>query len=84
MLLRETDAKLNLLARVSLSFSDGRDPQQTEHSVEQMVRQRVYGLALGYEDLNDHERLRQDPLLQVMAGKAERCAGFPTSINTKT
>jgi len=71
LLLWETDAKLNLLARFSRCFSDGRDPQQTEHSVEQMVRQRVYALALGYEDLNDHEQLRQDPLLQVMAGKAE-------------
>jgi len=62
---------MNLLARFSQCFSDGRDPKQTEHSVEQMVRQRVYGLALGYEDLNDHEQLRQDPLLQLMAGKAE-------------
>jgi len=44
---------------------------QTEHSVEQMVRQRVYALALGYEDLNDHEQLRQDPLLGLMAGKTE-------------
>jgi len=71
LLLRETDSKMNLLARFSQCFSDGRDPKQTEHSVEQMVRQRVYGLALGYEDLNDHEQLRQDPLLQLMAGKAE-------------
>jgi len=71
LLLRETDSKMNLLARFSLCFSDWRDPQQIEHSVEQMVRQRVYALALGYEDLNDHEQLRQDPLLQVMAGKTE-------------
>ena len=71
LLLRETDSKMNLLARFSQCFADGRDPLQTEHSVEQMVRQRVYALALGYEDLNDHEQLRQDPLLQMMAGKAE-------------
>jgi hypothetical protein len=71
LLLRETDAKMRLLARFSQCFADGRDPQQIEHSVEQMVRQRVYALALGYEDLNDHEQLRQDPLLQVLAGKAE-------------
>jgi hypothetical protein len=62
---------MRLLARFSRCFADGRDPQQIEHSVEQMVRQRVYALALGYEDLNDHEQLRQDPLLQVLAGKAE-------------
>lgn len=71
LLLRETDTKMNLLGRFSQCFVDGRDPLQTEHSVEQMVRQRVYALALGYEDLNDHEQLRQDPLLQLMAGKAE-------------
>ena len=71
LLLQETDAKMNLLARFSQCFFDGRDPVRTEHSVEQMVRQRVYALALGYEDLIDHEQLRQDPLLQMMAGKAE-------------
>jgi hypothetical protein len=71
LLLQATDAKMNLLARFSQCFADGRDPQQIAHSVEQLVRQRVYALALGYEDLNDHEQLRQDPLLQVLAGKAE-------------
>lgn len=71
LLLQETDAKMKLLERFSQCFVDGRDPRQIEHSVEQMVKQRVYALALGYEDLNDHEQLRQDPLLQVMAGKAE-------------
>jgi hypothetical protein len=71
LLLQETDAKMNLLWRFSQCFSDGRNPQLIEHSVEQMVRQRVYGLALGYEDLNDHEQLRQDPLLGLMAGKTE-------------
>jgi len=71
LLLRETDQKLNLLARFSQCFVDGRDPVLIEHSVEQMLAQRVYGLALGYEDLNDHEQLRQDPLMGVLAGKAE-------------
>jgi hypothetical protein len=71
LLLQETDAKMNLLSRFSQCFVDGRNPILIEHSVEQMVRQRVYGLALGYEDLNDHEQLRQDPLLALLAGKAE-------------
>lgn len=71
LLLRETDSKMNLLARFSQCFTDGRNSLQTVHSVEQMVRQRVYALSLGYEDLNDHEQLRQDPVLQVLAGKAE-------------
>jgi len=50
---------------------DGRNPDLIEHPVEQMLAQRIYGLALGYEDLNDHEQLRHDPLLGVLAGKAE-------------
>jgi hypothetical protein len=62
---------MNLLARFSQCFIDGRNPDLIEHSVEQMIRQRVYGLALGYEDLNDHDQLRQDPLLGLLAGKAE-------------
>jgi len=71
LLLRETDQKLNLLPRFGQCFLDGRNPELIEHSVEQMLAQRVYGLALGYEDLNDHEQLRYDPLLGVLAGKAE-------------
>ena len=71
LLLRETDQKLKLVDRFSQCFLDGRNPELIEHSLEQLLRQRVYGLALGYEDLNDHEQLRHDPLLQVVAGKAE-------------
>jgi DDE family transposase len=71
LLLKETDAKMNLLVRFSECFTDRRSPLLIEHTLEQMLRQRVYGLALGYEDLNDHELLRLDPLLAVLAGKAE-------------
>jgi len=71
LLLKETDTKMNLLNRFSECFTDRRSPLLIEHTLEQMLRQRVYGLALGYEDLNDHDLLRQDPLLAVMAGKAE-------------
>ena len=71
LLLQETDAKMKLLSRFGECFVDRRNPDRIEHSVEQMLRQRVYGLALGYEDLNDHEQLRQDPLLAMLAGKAE-------------
>jgi hypothetical protein len=71
LLLRETDRRMNLLARLSQCFLDGRNPDLIEHPVEQMLAQRVYGLALGYEDLNDHEQLRHDPLFGVLAGKAE-------------
>jgi hypothetical protein len=71
LLLRETDRRLNLLPRLAECFLDGRSPLLVEHTVEQLVSQRVYGLALGYEDLNDHEQLRQDPLLRVLAGKSD-------------
>ena len=71
LLLKETDSKMNLLARFSQCFIDRRSPLLIEHTIEQMIRQRVYALALGYEDLNDHDLLREDPLLGVMAGKAE-------------
>ena len=71
VLLQEADKKLKLLSRFSECFLDKRNPLFVQHSVEQLVRQRVYGVALGYEDLNDHEQLRQDPLLRVLAGKRE-------------
>ena len=71
LLLRETDRRLNLLARLAECFLDARNPVFVEHSVQELVSQRVYGLALGYEDLNDHEQLRRDPLLRVLAGKAD-------------
>jgi hypothetical protein len=71
LLLRETDRRLKLIERLAACFIDRREAALTKHSVEEMVAQRVYGLALGYEDLNDHEQLRQDPMLRLLAGKAE-------------
>src|SRR5881227_1953987 len=58
LLLRETDRRLNLLPRLADCFLDRRQPLLVRHSVQSMVSQRIYGLALGYEDLNDHEQLR--------------------------
>jgi hypothetical protein len=71
LLLRQTDRRLNLVARLAACFLDGRDPRLVRHSVTELIAQRVYGLALGYEDVNDHDQLRQDPLLRVLAGKAD-------------
>ena len=48
---------------------DRRDPRYVEHRVETLVGQRIFGLALGYEDLNDHDELRKDPTFAVLAGK---------------
>jgi len=68
VLLQQTDRRLNLLKRFSGEcFLDGRDQSLVEHSVHEMVAQRVYGLALGYEDLNDHEQLRTDPVFGMLA-----------------
>jgi hypothetical protein len=69
LLLRETDRRLNLLPRLAACFLDGRAQGRVEHSVLEMVSQRVYGLALGYEDINDHEQLRNDPLFGVLTGR---------------
>jgi hypothetical protein len=81
LLLREADRKIGLLSRVSKCFSDHRDPVWIVHSLSELLAQRIYGLALGYEDLNDHEQWRRDPLLAVLAGKrklTEALAGKST------
>src|SRR5216684_2335170 len=71
LLLRETERRIRLLKRLRGCFSDGRNPGRIEHGLEQMLAQRIYGLALGYEDLNDHDQLREDPLLAVLVGKSD-------------
>jgi len=71
LLLRETERRINLLGRLAGCFSDGRQPLRVKHRLAEMLSQRIYGLALGYEDLNDHEQLRNDPLLGVLSGKRE-------------
>jgi len=69
LLLRQTDQRLNLLPRLAECFLDGRNQEQIEHSILEMLSQRIYGLALGYEDINDHELLRKDPVFGILAGR---------------
>ena len=69
LLLRQTDQRLNLLSRLAACFEDHRSPWLITHPVEEMVAQRVYAVALGYEDLNDHDQLREDPLLGLLSGQ---------------
>ncbi len=69
LLLREVEACSGILKGFAECFTDYRDPDLVEHTVEQLVTQRVFALALGYEDLNDHDELRLDPLLAAMVGK---------------
>jgi Transposase DDE domain group 1 len=71
LLLREVEAASGLLAKLAGCFLDHRDPEKIEHTVEELLKQRVFALALGYEDLNDHDQLRTDPLLAVLVGKSD-------------
>ena len=71
LLLREVDKRLGLLDRVAGCFTDYRNPNAIEHSVPELVAQRVYGLALGYEDLDDHDVLRKDSVLALLVGKQD-------------
>jgi len=78
LLLGATDRAIGLIRRFAACFSDARCPELIEHEVATLVGQRVFGIALGYEDLNDHDVLRHDPVHAVLAGKLEagrkRCA----------
>jgi hypothetical protein len=69
LLLGATDRVLGLTQRLAACFKDSRDPAYTEHALETLVMQRVVGIALGYEDLNDHDQIRHDPVLATLANK---------------
>jgi hypothetical protein len=71
LLLREVEKRIGILRQFVACFTDYRKPDLIDHTVEALVAQRVYGLALGYEDLNDHEELRNDPMLAVLVEKAD-------------
>jgi len=69
LLLREADRQLGLIRRLAACIPDPRDPLMTVHDQQTMLAQRIFGIALGYEDLNDHDTLRDDPLMAVLADK---------------
>ena len=71
LLLRQIDQGLGLSRALANCFADRRDLRYADHTVQALVAQRLYGLALGYEDLNDHDRLRLDPLLAVACNKRD-------------
>jgi len=71
LLLRQVEQRTGIVRQFAACFEDRRDPRFIEHTVKELVAQRVYGLALGYEDLNDHDQLRVDPLLAVLVGKTD-------------
>src|SRR6059058_2128743 len=71
LLLGATDRAIDLVGRFAGCFRDHRRQDLIEHTVGTLIGQRVFGIALGYEDLNDHDELRHDPLMAVLAGKLE-------------
>ena len=92
VLLREVDERIGLTARVSRSLVDYRNPASVEHSVHELVSQRLYAIALGYEDLNDHGELRCDAVLSLLVGKRdvtgekrirERDRGYPICVSRR-
>lgn len=78
MLLGAADRKLGLMDAAARCIADPRNPERIQHSVLEMLRQRVYGLALGWEDLNDHGVLRQDVAIQTAVGVDKATASAPT------
>ena len=71
VLLREVDKRIGVTARVAECFVDHRNPASVEHSVQELVAQRIYGIAIGYGDLNDHEQLRGDAVLLLLVDKRD-------------
>ena len=80
----ETDKAIGLTDRFAACFGDRRNPLLTVHPLKALVAQRVFGLALGYEDLNDHDELRGDPVLGVLLGQFERAAEAPSPLAGKS
>ena len=78
LLLGATDRAIGLVRRFAACFRDARAPERVEHEIAALVGQRVFGIALGYEDVIDHDQIRHDPVLAVLAGKLaarrSRCA----------
>ncbi len=71
LLLGATDRAINLVSRFAACFRDARAPERVEHAIATLVGQRVFGIALGHEDVVDHDQLRHDPVLAILAGKLE-------------
>ena len=71
LLLREVDRSSGMIGQLAGCFTDFRDQNLIEHTVSDLLRQRVFGMAMGYEDLNDHDTLRCDPVMALGVGKSD-------------
>ncbi|BCL59463.1 hypothetical protein DGMP_01560 [Desulfomarina profundi] len=83
LLLREVEKRTAIVRRFAECFTDFRDPRRIEHDVVSLVSQRVFGLALGYEDLNDHDELSKDQMLAVAVGKSDPTGNDRKSLKDK-
>lgn len=84
MLVRQVDRRIGLAAAVADALHDPGDPDRITHALRNLVAQRLYGLVCGYEDLNDHARLRSDPLMQTAVGKDTELGSSPTLSRLET
>lgn len=84
LLIEQVDRHYKISKRIAACFTDHRDPSRIEHTIEEMVAQRLYGLVQGYEDLNDHDELRHDPLLAIAVGKLESRRGASAPLAGKS
>ncbi|MEO1767917.1 IS1380 family transposase [Thiobacter aerophilum] len=78
MLLRQVDRRIGLTRSAAAALDDARDETRITHSLKTLLTQRIYGLCAGYEDLNDHDRLRRDTLMQTAVGQTDELASAPT------
>ena len=78
MLLRQADKRLGFVQALDSAMKDTRDPNLITHEQKDLLKQRIYGLALGYEDLNDHDTLRKDLAWQTAIERDEKLASSPT------
>lgn len=83
-LIAEIDKKLQITSQFAQCFQDYRKPNRIDHSIESLITQRVYGLVMGYEDLNDHEELRHDPMFALALGKRIGLENEPATLAGKS
>lgn len=84
MLLQQMDRRIGLSISAAAVLHDPPHPERIQHTLRDLIAQRLYGLCCGYEDLNDHDRLRHDPLMQAAVGKDTELASSPTLSRLET
>ncbi len=83
-LIAEIDRKLQITSKFAQCFQDYRKPNRIDHSIENLIKQRIYGLVMGYEDLNDHEELRHDQMFAIALGKRIGLENEPATLAGKS